>query len=365
MLQVALLLLGCALSFYLWGIDKTVASVILGITSYSVASYIFILVVGTAYVNCPYQTPGAHALRRLHSAYSPIIHNSKFIGLLTVWWGNLMGLKWASLFVLIPLLPVYLALDAYLLMKSMGRAFVAIPHGVQGWFHSAHRWNPRIVVPDVQCITWMLQLPLDKSIHLFALKLLANITTLGGFNPTLVSTCFDILIGCVVVIGDKVVVAQESEELVAASALCCLHTLSHLTTMDPASSVLKDIHQWYTRTFPSEANFEGLPSYHCFIIIHRVFYPSHKLPQHQALQWKDYILPSNEDVVLTQLAQFEYQRKQHQKVPCWILRFALHHLSQDPLPPTSIVTNCLSIIAIDLGCTIPDTATPDKRYVYT
>ena len=363
MLQAALLLLGCALSRYHWEINTTVASVVLGVTLFGVLFYLFIVIVGAASASCPYQTPGAHVLRYLCSASSPFIPSSKFADLLVVWWGDLMGLKWSLFLMDTLLLPVYLALDIYLLMKAMAMACVAIPHKVHGWFHGARRWNPQVVILDVHCVTWVLQESLDKYIHLLALKLLATITTLGSFNPTLVSTCFDILMGSVVVIGDKVVVAQDSEELVAASALCCLHTLSHLATMDPASSILKDVFQQYTRIFPSEANFEDLPSYHCFIIIHRIFYPSHKLPQWQTLQWKDYELPSNEHVVLAQLAQFEYQRKQHD-VPCWILHFALHHLSHTPLPPTSIVTSCLSIIAIDLGCNVPTTATPEDRYVY-
>ena len=362
-LQSALLLFGCALSRYLWGINRTVASVVLGATSFSIASYTLIVIVGAASASCPYQTPAAHALRQFSPASPLFIRNSKFIGLPAIWWGDLMKLKWSSFFMDTLLLPVYLALAIYLLMKAMAKTFVAIPQTVHGWFHRSHRWNPQVEL-DVQCITWVLYQSLDKSIHLLALKLLATITTLGNFNPILVSTCFDILMGSVVVIGNRVEVAQDSEELVAASALCCLHTFSHLAAMDPASSVLKDVYQSYTRIFPSEANFEGIQSYHCFVIIHRMFYPSHKLPQWQTLQWKDYELPSNEHVVLTQLAQFEYQRKQHE-VPRWILRFALHHLSHNPLPPTSIVTSCLSIIAIDLGCTLPNIATPDERYVHT
>ena len=363
MLQLAILLLGCALSHYLWGINTTVASVILGVTLFGVASYTFIVIAGAASASCPYQTPGAHILRRLHSAFSPIIRDSKFIGLLAGWWENLMGLKWSSFLMSTLLLPVHLILDIYLLVQAIARAFVAIPHKVHGWFHGAPRQDPQIMVLDVQCITWALQVSPEKTIHLLALKLLATITTLGNFSPTLASTCFEILMGCLVIIDNKVMVIHKSEELVAASALCCLHTLSQLTAMDPASSVLKGIYQWYTKTFPPEANFEGLPSYHCFVVIHRIFYPSHKLPQQQTLQWKDYELPSNEHVVLAQLAQFEYQRKQHE-VPRWILQFALHHLSRNPLPPTPIVTSCLSIIAIDLGCTIPNIQTPDERYAH-
>jgi hypothetical protein len=41
MLHISLLLLGCALSRYLWGIDATIASVVIGATSLGVLFYIF------------------------------------------------------------------------------------------------------------------------------------------------------------------------------------------------------------------------------------------------------------------------------------------------------------------------------------
>ncbi|KAF9643572.1 hypothetical protein BDM02DRAFT_3104244, partial [Thelephora ganbajun] len=56
-LQLALLLLACALSLYLWTISRTVAGVILAITLFGVTSYIFLTLAATFYYNCPYQTP--------------------------------------------------------------------------------------------------------------------------------------------------------------------------------------------------------------------------------------------------------------------------------------------------------------------
>jgi len=58
MLQAALLLLGCALSHYLWEINATIVLVVLGVTSFGVLFYLFIVVAGAASVSCPYQTPG-------------------------------------------------------------------------------------------------------------------------------------------------------------------------------------------------------------------------------------------------------------------------------------------------------------------
>jgi len=82
MLQIALLLLGCTLSRCLWDINITVASDILGITSFGVISYLAIVVAGSASESCPYQTPGSHFLRHvlpnilhaLRSAPSTIFH---------------------------------------------------------------------------------------------------------------------------------------------------------------------------------------------------------------------------------------------------------------------------------------------------
>ena len=379
MLQLALLLLGCALSLYLWGIDTTVALVVLGVTSFGVASYIFFVLAGTASASCPYQTPGAQILRHilpltqsvLHSTFSSVVKGSWCLYGPITWWGNVektgfTSYSLVSLLKCILLLPYCLVHDTYALVRAMIRVFFALAHSVHGWFRDTRGSYPQSTLFDLQCITWVLQTSLDKSIHLLTLKLLSTMTTLADFNPALVSACFDILAGCVPTVGGKMVVAQGSEELAEVSALCCLRMLPHLTTMDPTSSAFKDMRRRYTKTFPLETNFEGFPSYHRFGIIHNTFYPSRKvvLPQffyRPKIQWKGCEVSSSEHAVLIQLARFEYQRKRYQKVPRWILRFAYHLLSKEPLPPASVVADCLSIVAMDMGCTAP---TLDERCVH-
>ncbi|KAF9642355.1 hypothetical protein BDM02DRAFT_3273495, partial [Thelephora ganbajun] len=63
MLQLALLLLACALSLYLWTISRTVAGVIIAITLFGVTLYIFLTLAATFYYNCPYQTPPSIVFR--------------------------------------------------------------------------------------------------------------------------------------------------------------------------------------------------------------------------------------------------------------------------------------------------------------
>jgi len=63
MLQLALLLLGCALSRYLWTISRTVAGVVVAMTLFGFTSYAFFTLVATLYYNCPYQTPPSALIR--------------------------------------------------------------------------------------------------------------------------------------------------------------------------------------------------------------------------------------------------------------------------------------------------------------
>ena len=65
MLQFALLLLGCALSRYLWTISRTVAGVTIAVTLFGVTSYVFLSFAATLYYNCPYQTPPSILTRRV------------------------------------------------------------------------------------------------------------------------------------------------------------------------------------------------------------------------------------------------------------------------------------------------------------
>ena len=65
MLQVALLLLGYALSNYLFFINKVVASILIGFTTFGLLFYFLIISAATFSYNCPFQTPLSLILRFL------------------------------------------------------------------------------------------------------------------------------------------------------------------------------------------------------------------------------------------------------------------------------------------------------------
>ena len=415
MLQAALLLLGCALSRYLWEISTIVALVVLGVTSFGVLFYLSIVVAGAVSTSCPYQTPGAHILRRVPDTllrilkslgripdtlcripdclyhipdifrripYDPVALHSFLNEESGSYTTSILGwnaLREGNLFVVLLViitLPVMLAMDAFrgtilLLIIS----YIWVDDQLQrrpDRFQLQQESEREAAVLDLRCIFWTLQTSLDGPVRLSTLKYLET-TTLANFDTTLVINCFDIFFGCVKAISHKQAIAQGLEGLATASTLCCLRILSHLTTVDPTPKVFEDTRRRYTRVFSFWTNFDGLSASHALGAMHRIFYPPMpsrygRLYRRPHLQWESYKPSSHEHVTvaraLTKISRFQYQQIGREKVPRWLLCFALHSLSQHPLPPTSVVADCLSIIAIDLGCSVSNTPTPDERCVH-
>ena len=379
MLQVALLLLGCALSRYLWEINTTVASVVLGVTLFGIIFCLFVVVAGTTSESCPYQTPGSRALRymgpRVLSAPSVIASAFKnafkksravrTIGMNVQWhhprWsrGNIIPF----LKDMVREFPRTLAIDVYHLGRAMTRPLVAFIRRVHGAFSTPEQGSDlQVAMLDLRCISWMLQTSLDKVIRLSILKHLVTMAVLADFDPNLVADCFNVFIGCINVSNRKVVIIHESEELAVVSAACFLRTLNHLLVIDPTSSVLADLRQRYNRIFPFGPDSKGLPFYSTMARIHDFF--------NRHVQWCNY-RPSPQGYIslardMAVAAELEYRKTQHRKVPRQTLRFAFHSLSLDPLPPTPVVADCLSIIATDLGCDVSSigSATFDERCVH-
>ena len=70
MLQVALLLLGYALSNYLFFIKKVVAGIVIGFTAFGLLFYFIVASAAALSYNCPFQIPLSHILRSLiHKKY--------------------------------------------------------------------------------------------------------------------------------------------------------------------------------------------------------------------------------------------------------------------------------------------------------
>jgi len=68
MLQVALFLLACGLSRYIWSVNKSVARLVISFTILGFLFYIGIIAAGTSSYECPFQTPASMALRYIRGS---------------------------------------------------------------------------------------------------------------------------------------------------------------------------------------------------------------------------------------------------------------------------------------------------------
>ena len=403
LLQVALLLLGCALSLYLWGIDVAVACVVIGATALGVTFYASIVVAGTISASCPYQTPWARILRHIHhrtlphiiyhilpyvryhvlphtlglfrSAFRAFIRKSTCLLLFSgrAWDG---WLDWRrNIFLVLNFLLCFtflLADDAHRLIRTMIKALIALARRVCSWIRSActaraRKSNQKVAILDSQCISWILQTSLEKGIRLSALKFLATISTSTDFTPTLVLGCFGIIVDSVKASEKNLVIVQGMDQFVELSVKCFFLACSHLSAMDPMSSILTGVLRHYRRIFPPDLDFSDLPFPHTLGAIHEAIYSDREVVV--PIEWRDYKPANHEDIAvayaLSKLSWSEYQRGNFGRIPPLCLSFALYYLSQDPLPPPPITTNCLMIIAIYLGCDVPKNTVLGERYVHT
>ena len=368
MLQIALLLLGCALSRCLWEIDIVVASVVLGVTSFGVAFYTLIVVAGTVSESCPYQTPGARLLRYTFPTLLSVFATSQCCRLLK-WWCPSFKRPWFSMdnfpspLLLPPVVLVGVAMDPWLLGRATLQSLAAFGRMVCRWVMGTHETRTL----DLRCVSWVLRTSLDKADRLSALEYLATMTTLVEFNPAIVADCFNVMVSCMSVGNGKAVIVCGSEQLAIVSTICFLRTLRHLLDTGETSSVLEDVRRRYDKFFPPMTDFWGLPLCYAMAKINNLIRPKQKVRVRQSPNYGPF---SQEHTTaargMAEGAQTLYQQAQHGKVPRWILHFALHSLSLDPLPPTPVVADYLSIIAIDLGCDLSGTGftTSDERHVH-
>ena len=378
MLQAALLLLGCALSLYLWGIDTTIASVVLGITSFGLTFYLFIIIAGVATENCPYQTPASQFICYLGRNFGNVFaaafretfravrnnvethHPWSFRGNLKDFFRDLLSE-----------VPPAIAIDARRLWRVV-KAIVVLPARLFRAHNRTHdtyptqgpRSTPQTAVLDVRCISWTLHTSFNNNVRASALKHLTSVLGLAKFDPGLVVDCFNIFVGAISV-NEKWegIIPPGLEELAPLSARCFYRAFHRLAVVDPTSKVLKHIRRRYLEDFPYFADFSGLSPYHTITMIDTLV-REHRSPPF----WSRSDDRTSEDnhILLAQdiseLARAEYQHRQ--KVPDWILGFSFQSLSQYTPPPASVVAHCLMVSAIHLGCNVSEIATMDERYTF-
>ena len=143
-------------------------------------------------------------------------------------------------------------------------------------------------------------------------------------------------------------VASGSEQLAEISATCFLYAISHLLTTKLPSTVIEDVDKRYWRAFPRCVDLRGLPRPIATTMVHYLFGDDCGEP---SIGWRCYNPSTDELLLFTRGLAQAVRFGRHRRRP-WLVGFALRFLSQDPLPPTTVVIDCLTIIAANLDCDV-------------
>ena len=380
MLQVALLLLGCALSRYLWDINTAIASVVVGVTSFGVLFYLFIIAAGVISNGCPYQTPWTSIIRHLLHLF---VKNSIFYVVLSVTWRG--STRWHASLTTILSYPLWLlaafTVDALRFGRATFRPLVLSVRRAYRWLSGTSptptkAFDYQETESDFRCISWILRTSLDKTINLSTLKFLRTILTLPGFNPDIILDCFNIFSSCFVPNYYTPSITRGSEQLAEISAMCFFCAFSPLLIVEPTPTIVEDVRQRYKRLLPHEDDLDCSSADPLSVnVVHRLFpvktaYHTYMGTWPPYIDWASYN-PSLDELVpfahaLAQVAQFKYRSGDdgNRKVPRWLIRFAFRFLSRDPLPPAEVVVDCLTIIATDLGCDVSSIHTNTSNMIF-
>jgi len=244
MLQLALLLLGCALSRYLWATSHTVARVVIAFTLFGVASYVSFTIAATLYYNCPYQTPLSTFIRAAIRAT---------IGYLT---------RSDAAFAR-PLRSVIASLPS---TKNLGRSLKRFRSGIRSALESfrcvpavaeeAEHIQIAVVVAspirifedilidwevskaDARCISWMLDSTTDPDVILSTVRFIADTIwypeTTGALSPQVLA---DLFFDCL--LDGQVIPGKEEHAILTGMALASV--LSIQLCIKPESWELGDL----------------------------------------------------------------------------------------------------------------------------
>ena len=240
MLQLALLLLGCALTLYLWTISRTIAGIILAFTLFGITSYTLFTLAGTLHYNCPYQTPLSilirTVIRRLTQSNSTFVRSLRsLISLLPS--GN--NIRW---------------LVGYLL-SGLGRGLQCFHRSPTIEDGEEHIAQAVVVVPptrifedisldlevcagDSRCVWWVLDYTTDTDVIFstsrFAAETIWYPETVGVVSPNVLA---DLFFDCFL---NRQVIPGKLEHT-CATGMALASVLSTCLVVEPKSQVLGDI----------------------------------------------------------------------------------------------------------------------------
>ena len=336
MLQAALVLLGSGLSYYLFFLDQTVAAVVIGFTSFCLFFYTLSSFAATLSRRCPFQTPLSLVLRYFVRRWLPENWCSR--SKVAKPRPSRPKAKGGD-----PLLPMW--------------ALAADPDPL--FSHRDTDWDGYVVYSD--CITWMLEKPIEQDALKAVVGFVPEIVWHAGIKSVPLQKMYDTLLECFDERSVPPVVLSRYRDQAYLSAKAVLHVLVQRKCLGDNSdaAVSKAItakhHALSPRFYANDGELESTLG-----VIDQV------LGKGKAIVWDGFKLSVEHHSWMAHILLYRAWDVlgSSRVLSDDVTGFIRYSLSMDPPPSDAIVADCLMMIGLLIGINIhmDDLSIVDKRY---
>lgn len=362
MLQGALLLLGYALSSYLFTISNVIAGVVLGFTVFGLLFYLLIVSAATLSYNCPFQTPLPLIIRfmvRFDGEHRRYLKRSRR------WFGRIFSFFRKER----PQRPgpnephplgSFGASDGPKVDDRIELPMVAVADQQPPLFPEEPDWNGYVL--DSDCITWMFETSMDADVIMAIMKFIPEVVWHAGIQAVplerlygILFECFDHSSGCPVVIPrfrDRAYFSARAFLHLAIQRKCIGHESDRpvLESISNRRLVVR------TKHYDGDSDLESTLG-----TIDRV------LDNYEKMHWHTFSFSTPHHAWMSHILLHRAwdSARNNSPLPDDIEEFVLLSLRPHPPPPASIITDCLLIIGLVLGIKLhlDDLFVTDKRSV--
>ena len=360
MLQAALLLLSYALSNYLYFINKTVASVIIGFGAFGLLFYALIVSAATLSYNCPFQTP-------LSIIFRSFVHfdgeQKKYLKRSKKWLAHIFSRKRqprqgsGSSHLSLPTPNTF---DGNHTVAHIGVPIVNQPNQSSLFFtKDSDDWDSYVL--DSNCIAWMFKMSTDTSFIIAILRFIPEVTWHAGIRTIPLERLYDTLVDCFDCSSRCPVVVPKLSDKAYLGAKAFLHLAIQRKYFDDESdmAIFKYISNKHINM--GSYHYEGNSDLESTLgMIDQIFKPL------EPMDWQGFSFTTPHHTWLCQILIFhawDALRKGHQ-LPDDVEKFIYHSIHSSPLPPP-IAVDCFFLIGCLLGVNLQNDALliADRRWV--
>lgn len=362
MLQAALLLLGYALSNYLFTTSHPIAGVVIAFTAFGLLFYLLICSAATLSYNCPFQTPISLIIRFMirfdddHRKYLKrarrwFFRNFSFSGK-----KQQQRPKSAGPYSLGSFNTFDAAIGNHIELAIGGGSEQQAP-----LFNKETDWQGYVL--DSNCIGWMFEMSMDADVMLAIMKFIPEVVWHAGIRSIPLERLYETVLDCFDRSTGRPVVIPKLRNKAYLSAKALLHLaiqrqcIGHESDKAVFSAISSRHPILGFRRYEGDSDLEATLG-----IIDRVFGDyedlywhtfSFSVPHHS---WMGHILLYR---------AWDHVVRKGKDLPEDIKEFVLHSLRLEPPPPAPVVTDCLFMIGLVLGIKlhIDDLLVIDKRSV--